>query len=83
MLIDQAKNPMHPELLEDIVTITMTRDQFHHLADCVTLAYQSAKQDSRMRLISVMMQTEFDVLRSMLERIVVNNAASLQGRHAP
>ena len=78
MIVDRARNPMHPEILEDIVTITMTCDQFRHLSDCVALAYQLVEPGSRMSLISRMMRTEFDRLSSSLEKIVADNAARLQ-----
>lgn len=63
MLIQQVENPRNKGSYEDIVTLTMTKDQFHHLKDCVTLAYQHAEQDSRMYLITTMMSQEFDNLK--------------------
>lgn len=62
MLIENVKNPMNNSQNEDIVRITMTRDQFSHLKDCVTLAWQQAGQNSRMFLISTMIRDDFDKL---------------------
>ena len=62
MLIEHVKNPMNNSQNEDIVRITMTRDQFSHLRDCVSLAWQQADQDSRMFLISTMVRDDFDKL---------------------
>lgn len=63
MLIQQVENPRNKGSYEDIVTLTMTKDQFHHLKDCVSLAYQHAEEDSRMFLITTMMKDEFDNLK--------------------
>ena len=63
MLIQQVENPRNKGSYEDIVTLTMTKDQFHHLKDCVSLAYQHAEENSRMFLITTMMRQEFDNLR--------------------
>ena len=63
MLIRQVENPRMKGSYEDIVTLTMTKDQFHHLKDCVSLAYQHAEKDSRMFLITTMMKDEFDNLK--------------------
>lgn len=63
MLIQQVENPRCAGRYEDIVTITMTKDQFHHLKDCVTLAFQHAEKDSRMFLITTMIKNEFDNLK--------------------
>ena len=63
MLIQQVENPRMKGSYEDIVTLTMTKDQFHHLKDCVSLAFQHAEQDSRMYLITTMMMDEFDNLK--------------------
>jgi hypothetical protein len=62
MLIEHVKNPMNNSQNEDIVRITMTRDQFSHLKDCVSLAWQEANQNSRMFLISTMIRDDFDKL---------------------
>ena len=63
MLIRQVENPRNKGSYEDIVTLTMTKDQFHHLKDCVSLAFQHAEEDSRMFLITTMMKDEFDNLK--------------------
>ena len=63
MLIRQVENPRIKGCYEDIVTLTMTKDQFHHLKDCVSLAFQHAEQNSRMFLITTMMRQEFDNLK--------------------
>ena len=63
MLIKQVENPRSKGSYEDIVTLTMTKDQFHHLKDCVSLAFQHAEQNSRMYLITTMMRQEFDNLK--------------------
>lgn len=66
MLIEHVKNPMNNSQNEDIVRITMTRDQFSHLRDCVSLAWQQADQNSRMFLISTMVRDDFDKLAAEL-----------------
>lgn len=63
MLIRQVENPRNKGSYEDIVTLTMTKDQFHHLKDCVSLAFQHAEEDSRMFLITTMMKHDFDNLK--------------------
>ena len=63
MLIRQVENPRMKGSYEAIVTLTMTKDQFHHLKDCVSLAFQHAGKDSRMSLITTMMRQEFDNLK--------------------
>lgn len=73
MILNVLKNPKQPEDAEDIVQVTMTRDQFAHLRDCVTLAYQSAQNGSRMMTITSMVQRDFDVLADELERIDEGN----------
>lgn len=75
MILNLVKNPAHPEFAEAIVQITMTRDQFAHLRDCVTLAYQSATEGSRMVTIANMMRRDFDGLAVDLERIDAGNWA--------
>ena len=62
MLIRQIENPRAEGRYEDIITLTMTKDQFEHLRDCVTLAYQNAEKDSRMFLISTMIREDFKQL---------------------
>lgn len=73
MILNIVKNPRHPEFAEAIVQVTMTRDQFAHLRDCVTLAYQSAQEGSRMVTIARMMRRDFDGLAVDLERIDAGN----------
>ena len=73
MILNLVKNPAHPEFAEAIVQVTMTRDQFAHLRDCVTLAYQSAAEGSRMVTITNMMRRDFDGLAEDLERIDAGN----------
>ena len=68
MLIKKVPNPRIPLQKENIVDITMTLDQFHHLRDCVSLAYQNAERDSRMFLIAEMMYTDFHNLTSDLNK---------------
>lgn len=62
MLIRQVENPRMKGVYEDIVTLTMTKDQLHHLKDCLSLAFQHAEKDSRMFIITTMMKEEFDNL---------------------
>lgn len=68
MLIKKVSNPRIPLQNENIVDITMTLDQFHHLRDCVSLAYQNAERNSRMFLISEMMRKDFQNLTSDLNK---------------
>ena len=63
MLIRQEENPRIKGSYEDIVTLTMTKDQFHHLKACVSLAYQHAEKDSRMFLIAEMIYEDFRNLK--------------------
>lgn len=73
MILNVLKNPRHPEIAEDIVQVTMTRDQFAHLRDCVTLAYQSAQEGSRMVTITRMVRRDVDALVADLVRIDAGN----------
>lgn len=62
MLIEQVANPKITGAKENIVKLTMTIDQFRNLKDCVSLAWQSAEEDSRMFLITTMVKDDFDKL---------------------
>lgn len=59
MLIEQVENPKITGAKENIVRLTMTLDQFRNLKDCVSLAWQSAENDSRMFLITEMIREDF------------------------
>ncbi len=59
MLIEQVENPRITGAKENIVRLTMTLDQFRNLKDCVSLAWQSAENDSRMFLITEMIREDF------------------------
>lgn len=63
MVINQLNNPRSPNIKEEIVELTMTVDQFHMLKDCVTLAYQSADESSRMFKIAELIHTDFENLK--------------------
>lgn len=63
MLIQQVENPRCAGRYEDIVTLTMTKGQFHHLRDCVSIAYEHAEKDSRMFLIAEMIYEDFRNLK--------------------
>ena len=65
MLIEQVKTPGNESSVENIVRLTMTLDQFCNLKDCVTLAYQSASEESRMWLVTTMMRDDFDRLPNL------------------
>lgn len=73
MILNVVRNPKNPVFAEDIVQVTMTRDQFAHLRDCVTLAYQSAAEGSRMVTIARMIRRDIDALADDLERIDAGN----------
>ena len=63
MVIKQLNNPRSPNIKEKIVELTMTVDQFHMLKDCVTLAYQSADENSRMFKIAELIHNDFENLK--------------------
>ena len=58
MLIEQVENPKITGAKENIVRLTMTLDQFYNLKDCVSLAWQSAEEGSRMFLITTMIRDD-------------------------
>lgn len=62
MIIEAMKNPMVQGAYENVVVLTMTKDQFHMLKDCVSLAWQSANQNSRMFKISTLIRDDFEKL---------------------
>lgn len=68
MLIERVDNPMIQGCKENIVNITMTVDQFHHLSDCVSIAYQEAKHNSRMFLIVEMIYDDFRHLKDVFQK---------------
>lgn len=81
MTLKLLRNPWNPVEAERIVQVTMTRDQFEHLRDCVTLAYQSASEGSRMVTITSMMRRDFDGLADDLGRIDAGNRVRAASAH--
>lgn len=62
MILEAMENPRIKGKYENIVVLTMTKDQFLMLKDCVSLAWQHAEKDSRMFAISNLIRDDFEKL---------------------
>ena len=62
MILKVMENPRIKGVYENVVVLTMTRDQFDMLKDCVSLAWQRADNDSRMFEISNLIRDDFEKL---------------------
>lgn len=62
MILEVMENPRIKGSYENVVVLTMTRDQFDMLKDCVLLAWQHAAKDSRMFAISNLIRDDFTKL---------------------
>lgn len=62
MILEVMENPRIKGSYENIVALTMTKDQFIMLRDCVSLAWQHAERNSRMWTISTLIRDNFEKL---------------------
>lgn len=62
MILEVMENPRIKGSYENVVVLTMTKDQFDMLKDCVSLAWQHAEKDSRMFAISNLIRDDFNKL---------------------
>ena len=60
MILKVMENPRIKGSYENVVVLTMTKDQFDMLKDCVSVAWQCSDKSSRMFEISNLIRDDFE-----------------------